>query len=198
METIDEESSLTGRTETTVDSRKVSPSVRVTLQTPGSVMSILNRIELMESLAMEIDLTQTKHTNWICDHINKRVCQKYVATINDGDLCQCGYSRRKHHQDSVKDNGDVTGWNIQQDTKPTKTDAFGQIEFSGVSQRIAEYVRVDYRTHMGVMMELLKDKWGMKAPNLLISVTGSVTNINVKPLIKRLVDVAKDAGITPL
>ena len=49
---------------------------------------------------------------------------------------------------------------------------------------------------MGVMMELLKDKWGMKAPNLLISVTGSVTNINVKPLIKRLVDVAKDAGIT--
>lgn len=57
-------------------------------------------------------------------------------------------------------------------------------------------MRVDYRTHMGVMMELLKDKWGMKAPNLLISVTGSVTNINVKPLIKRLVDVAKDAGIT--
>ena len=35
METTDEESSSTGHTETTVDSRKVSPSVRVTLQTPG-------------------------------------------------------------------------------------------------------------------------------------------------------------------
>ena len=32
METTDEESSSTGHTETTVDSRKVSPSVRVTLQ----------------------------------------------------------------------------------------------------------------------------------------------------------------------
>ncbi|KAI0235689.1 hypothetical protein LSAT2_013767 [Lamellibrachia satsuma] len=34
METTDEESSSTGHPETTVDSRKVSPSVRVTLQTP--------------------------------------------------------------------------------------------------------------------------------------------------------------------
>ncbi|KAI0215660.1 hypothetical protein LSAT2_032285 [Lamellibrachia satsuma] len=58
METTDEEPSSTGHMETTVYSRKVSPSVRVTLQTPGSVMSILNRIELMERLAMEIDLTQ--------------------------------------------------------------------------------------------------------------------------------------------
>ena len=37
METTDEESSSTGRTETTVDSRKMSPSVRVTLQTPVQV-----------------------------------------------------------------------------------------------------------------------------------------------------------------
>ena len=36
METTDEESTSTGHTETTVDSRKVSPSVRVTLQTPES------------------------------------------------------------------------------------------------------------------------------------------------------------------
>ena len=36
METTDEESSSTGHTETTVDS-KVSPSVRVTLQTPAQV-----------------------------------------------------------------------------------------------------------------------------------------------------------------
>ena len=35
METTDEESSSTGHTETTVDSREMSPSVRVTLQTPG-------------------------------------------------------------------------------------------------------------------------------------------------------------------
>ena len=42
METTDEESTSTrltstGHTETTVDSRKVSPSVRVTLQTPAQV-----------------------------------------------------------------------------------------------------------------------------------------------------------------
>ena len=37
METTDEESSSTGHTETTVDSRKMSPSVRVTLQTPVQV-----------------------------------------------------------------------------------------------------------------------------------------------------------------
>ena len=34
METTDEESTSTDHTETTVDSRKASPSVRVTLQTP--------------------------------------------------------------------------------------------------------------------------------------------------------------------
>ena len=37
METTDEESSSTGHTETTVDSREMSPSVRVTLQTPVQV-----------------------------------------------------------------------------------------------------------------------------------------------------------------
>ena len=41
METTDEESSSTGHTETTVDSRKMSPSVRVTLQTPGRPASPL-------------------------------------------------------------------------------------------------------------------------------------------------------------
>ena len=35
METTDEESSSTGHTETPADGRKVSPSVRFTLQTPG-------------------------------------------------------------------------------------------------------------------------------------------------------------------
>ncbi|KAI0211177.1 hypothetical protein LSAT2_004002 [Lamellibrachia satsuma] len=47
METTDEESSSTGHTETTVDSRKVSPSVRVTLQTPDTLEAIMAKVRNM-------------------------------------------------------------------------------------------------------------------------------------------------------
>ena len=46
METTDEESSSTGHTKTTVDSLKVSPSVRVTLQTPGRLRLCLGFVDV--------------------------------------------------------------------------------------------------------------------------------------------------------
>ena len=64
-----------------------------------------------------------------------------------------------------------------------------------------QYVRIDHKTDMDKAMKVLKEKWNMEAPNVLISVTGdakisqSQRHPGVKDMLSRLVDVAHNTGI---
>ncbi|KAI0237957.1 Riboflavin kinase [Lamellibrachia satsuma] len=72
METTDEESSSTGHTETTVDSRKVSPSVRVTLQTPANFPE-----DVVDSLPK--DFSTGVYYGWAC--VNGGAVHKMVMSV---------------------------------------------------------------------------------------------------------------------
>ncbi|KAI0235841.1 hypothetical protein LSAT2_013614 [Lamellibrachia satsuma] len=136
---------------------------------------------------------------WIPCNIKKRVCCTYMATKDDGHTCACGYLQEEHIENDHKNSVDSATWNIDRNTKLVKTDAYGKIQFSGVGQRIGQYVRVDHKTDMDVMMKLLKKCWDMEAPNLLISVTGGAKNFMMRPRLKEmfrrgLINVAKSTG----
>ncbi|KAM6064667.1 transient receptor potential cation channel subfamily M member 2 isoform 2-T3 [Theristicus caerulescens] len=79
------------------------------------------------------------------------------------------------------------------------TDAFGDIHFTGLGQKMGKYVRVSSDTPPRVIYHLMTQHWGLDAPNLLISVTGGAKNFIMKPRLKNifrqgLVKVAQTTG----
>ncbi|XP_078214848.1 transient receptor potential cation channel subfamily M member 2 isoform X7 [Callithrix jacchus] len=79
------------------------------------------------------------------------------------------------------------------------TDAFGDIVFAGLGQKMGKYVRVSQDTPSSVIFHLMTQHWGLDVPNLLISVTGGAKNFNMKPRLKSifrrgLVKVAQTTG----
>ncbi|XP_023594837.1 transient receptor potential cation channel subfamily M member 2 isoform X2 [Trichechus manatus latirostris] len=79
------------------------------------------------------------------------------------------------------------------------TDAFGDIVFTGLGQKVGKYVRVSQDTPSSVIYHLMTQHWGLDVPNLLISVTGGAKNFNMKLRLKSifrrgLVKVAQTTG----
>ncbi|XP_062389614.1 transient receptor potential cation channel subfamily M member 2-like [Sardina pilchardus] len=60
------------------------------------------------------------------------------------------------------------------------TDAFGEINFGGHNQNMAQYVRVSSGTSPNVLYDLITKCWKLRPPNLLISVTGGAKNFNMR------------------
>lgn len=132
-----------------------------------------------------------KEIQWIQNNISMRVCTTFVP--KDDRICHCGYEKSYHTEvQSGK-------WDEQQHTKTEPTNAFGKIEFQGFGQKIGRYVRVDYKTDMDLIIDLIKNQWKLHLPNLLISVTGGAKNFQMKPQLKEvfrrgLVKVARSTG----
>ncbi|XP_046503884.1 transient receptor potential cation channel subfamily M member 2-like isoform X2 [Equus quagga] len=79
------------------------------------------------------------------------------------------------------------------------TDAFGDIAFMGLGQKVGKYVRLSQDTPSSVIYHLITQHWGLDVPNLLISVTGGAKDFNMKPRLKNvfrrgLVKVAQTTG----
>ncbi|VFV24181.1 transient receptor potential cation [Lynx pardinus] len=79
------------------------------------------------------------------------------------------------------------------------TDAFGDIVFTGLGQKVGKYVRLSQDTPPSVIYHLMTQYWGLDVPNLLISVTGGAKDFNMKPRLKSvfrrgLVKVAQTTG----
>ena len=49
-----------------------------------------------------------------------------------------------------------------------------------------QYVRLDYETKPGLVLELLTKHWGLEMPKLLISVHGGIANFDLQPKLKRV------------
>uniref|UniRef100_A0A8D0EAT2 TRPM SLOG domain-containing protein n=1 Tax=Salvator merianae TaxID=96440 RepID=A0A8D0EAT2_SALMN len=90
-------------------------------------------------------------------------------------------------------------WDLRRHVQEVPTDAFGDLIFTGLGQKIGKYVRVSSSTPPRVIFQLMTQHWGLDIPNLLISVTGGAKNFNMKLRLKNifrrgLVKVAQTTG----
>ncbi|XP_064875857.1 transient receptor potential cation channel subfamily M member 2 isoform X2 [Oncorhynchus nerka] len=143
--------------------------------------------------------TQHSLAAWIKDNIRKKECCFYVDGDSKG-ICKCGYQRIHHVDDSIKpENYLGETWDRHRHVHEVPTDAYGDIWFGGLGQKIGKYVRVSSDTSPDLLYQLLTEQWKLPPPNLLISVTGGAKNFYMKPhltaLFRRgLIKVAQTTG----
>ncbi|XP_055727936.1 transient receptor potential cation channel subfamily M member 2 isoform X3 [Salvelinus fontinalis] len=143
--------------------------------------------------------TQRSLAAWIKDNIRKKECCFYVDGDSQG-ICKCGYQRIHHVDDSIKpENYLGETWDRHRHVQEVPTDAYGDIWFGGLGQKIGKYVRVSSDTSPDLLYQLLTEQWKLPPPNLLISVTGGAKNFYMKPhltaLFRRgLIKVAQTTG----
>uniref|UniRef100_A0A674A8W2 Transient receptor potential cation channel, subfamily M, member 2 n=1 Tax=Salmo trutta TaxID=8032 RepID=A0A674A8W2_SALTR len=115
-------------------------------------------------------------------------------------ICKCGYQRIHHVDASIKpENYLGETWDRHRHVQELPTDAYGDIWFGGLGQKIGKYVRVSSDTSPDLLYQLLTEQWKLPPPNLLISVTGGAKNFYMKPhltaLFRRgLIKVAQTTG----
>ncbi|XP_066475364.1 transient receptor potential cation channel subfamily M member 2 isoform X1 [Tiliqua scincoides] len=114
--------------------------------------------------------------------------------------CECGYLKEQHLEEAIKP-AMFQGkeWDPRRHVHEVPTDAFGDISFTGMGQKVGKYVRVSSNTPPRVIYQLMTQHWSLDVPNLLISVTGGAKNFNMKMRLKSifrrgLVKVAQTTG----
>nr|XP_022342892.1 transient receptor potential cation channel subfamily M member 2-like isoform X1 [Crassostrea virginica] len=141
----------------------------------------------------EEEFAQSPESRWIRKKIKMRECARFVAanpkpdfTTGKDTLCFCGLPFYKHSRISAIANSPPSAvtWSWKRDTKLLPTDAFGEIDFVGYEDIQRKYVRMDAETNMSDVLHLLLEVWGMKRPNLLISVSGGEKNFRLKSKLK--------------
>ncbi|PKU43133.1 transient receptor potential cation channel subfamily m member 2 [Limosa lapponica baueri] len=142
--------------------------------------------------------------SWIPENIRKKECTYFVESSQTSDsgriVCECGYLREQHLEDAAKPPIFLgKEWDPSRHIQEMPTDAFGDIHFTGLGQKMGKYVRVSSDTPPRVIYHLMTQHWGLDAPNLLISVTGGAKNFIMKPRLKNifrqgLVKVAQTTG----
>ncbi|KYO36053.1 transient receptor potential cation channel subfamily M member 2 isoform X1 [Alligator mississippiensis] len=141
---------------------------------------------------------------WIPENIRKKECIYFIESSQASDsgkmVCECGYPREQHLEDAIKASI-LLGkeWDPRNHVQEMPTDAFGEISFTGLGQKVGKYVRVSSDTPPRIIYHLMTQHWGLDPPNLLISVTGGAKNFNMKQRLKNifrrgLVKVAQTTG----
>uniref|UniRef100_A0A8D0EZ90 Transient receptor potential cation channel subfamily M member 2 n=1 Tax=Strix occidentalis caurina TaxID=311401 RepID=A0A8D0EZ90_STROC len=144
-------------------------------------------------------LPQENLISWIPENIQKKECTYFVES-SQTIVCECGYLREQHLEDAAKPPIFLgKEWDPSRHIQEMPTDAFGDIHFMGLGQKMGKYVRVSSDTPPRVIYHLMTQHWGLDAPNLLISVTGGAKNFIMKPRLKNifrqgLVKVAQTTG----
>ncbi|XP_067157599.1 transient receptor potential cation channel subfamily M member 2 [Apteryx mantelli] len=142
--------------------------------------------------------------SWIPENIRKKECMYFVESSQTSDsgriVCECGYLREQHIEDAAKPPIFLgKEWDPSRHIQEMPTDAFGDICFTGLGQKMGKYVRVSSDTPPRIIYHLMTQHWGLDVPNLLISVTGGAKNFVMKPRLKNifrqgLVKVAQTTG----
>ncbi|XP_036301235.1 transient receptor potential cation channel subfamily M member 2 isoform X2 [Pipistrellus kuhlii] len=143
-------------------------------------------------------------SSWIPENIKKKQCMYFVESSKLSDagkvVCECGYTREQHLEEAIKPQAfQGHEWDPKKHVQEMPTDAFGDIVFTGLSQKVGKYVRLSQDTPSSVTYQLMTQHWGLDVPNLLISVTGGAKDFNMKPRLKSvfrrgLVKVAQTTG----
>ncbi|EGV98052.1 Transient receptor potential cation channel subfamily M member 2 [Cricetulus griseus] len=147
---------------------------------------------------------QENLSSWIPENIKKKACVYFVESSKLSDagkvVCECGYTREQHEEVAIKPHAfQGKEWDPKKHVHEMPTDAFGDIVFTGLSQKVGKYVRVSQDTPSSVIYQLMTQHWGLDVPNLLISVTGGAKNfkmrLRLKSIFRRgLVKVAQTTG----
>ncbi|KAB0359104.1 hypothetical protein FD754_003260 [Muntiacus muntjak] len=143
-------------------------------------------------------------SSWIPDNIKKKECIYFVESSKLSDagkvVCECGYPREKHLEEATWPHTfQGQEWDPKKHVREMPTDAFGDIVFTGLGQKVGKYVRLSQDTPSSLIYQLMTQQWGLDAPNLLISVTGGAKDFNMKPRLKSvfrrgLLKVAQTSG----
>ncbi|XP_028669413.1 transient receptor potential cation channel subfamily M member 4a [Erpetoichthys calabaricus] len=117
-----------------------------------------------------------KTQSWIPKIIKKNVCNTFIEDpTSNGSLCQCGSPREKHVAVAMEDNFSaamVSKWDPQLHTTEEPTDAYGTLEFSGVSRKQSHFLRCSNSTDPKIIYNMLTGTWNIPPPNLVVSVMG--------------------------
>ncbi|KAM6225119.1 transient receptor potential cation channel subfamily M member 2 isoform 2-T2 [Rhynchocyon petersi] len=134
---------------------------------------------------------QENLSSWIPENIKKKECVYFVESAKVSDagkvVCECGYTREQHLEEAIKPHMfQGKKWDPKKHVQEMPTDAFGDIVFTGLGQKVGKYVRVSQDTPSSVIYHLMTQHWGLDVPNLLISVTGGAKNFNMKLRLKSI------------
>jgi hypothetical protein len=77
-----------------------------------------------------------------------------------------------------------TKWNYEEHTVDDElTDCFGSIKFTPL-RHFSKYVRVDFRTPVDYVLDIMFNSWHMYPPHMILSVTGGAENLSLKKSMK--------------
>uniref|UniRef100_A0A8C4L0H6 Transient receptor potential cation channel subfamily M member 2 n=1 Tax=Equus asinus asinus TaxID=83772 RepID=A0A8C4L0H6_EQUAS len=148
--------------------------------------------------------SQKNLSSWIPENIKKKECMYFVESSKLSDagkvVCECGYTHEQHLEEATWPCAfQGKEWDPKKHVQEMPTDAFGDIAFMGLGQKVGKYVRLSQDTPSSVIYHLITQHWGLDVPNLLISVTGGAKDFNMKPRLKNvfrrgLVKVAQTTG----
>ncbi|XP_060030125.1 transient receptor potential cation channel subfamily M member 4 isoform X2 [Erinaceus europaeus] len=118
-----------------------------------------------------------KEQSWIPKIFKKKTCTTFIAEPTDagGTLCQCGRDRSAHPAVAMEDAfgaAVVTSWDSSVHTTEKPTDAYGDLDFTGAGRRPSNFLRLSDRTDPATVYNLVTRTWGLRAPNLVVSVLG--------------------------
>jgi len=140
--------------------------------------------------------------NWIQSHFQKRECNKFISEKNKPGFCKCGRKKDNHSKKygfTVVSDPDAS-WTPEQSTCCDATDTYGEIEFAEDPKSSRKpYIRTSHDTPPSLLLTLLTERWKLKVPNLVISVTGGAKSFSLKPRLKEafskgLIKVAESTG----
>ncbi|XP_060539079.1 transient receptor potential cation channel subfamily M member 2 isoform X1 [Pantherophis guttatus] len=128
---------------------------------------------------------------WIPENIQKKECVYFIESSQLSDsgkvACECGYLKEEHLEEAIKPvMFQGKEWDPRRHVQEMPTDAFGDITFTGLGQKVGKYVRVSSSTSPKTLYQLITQYWGLDIPNLLISVTGGAKNFSMKMRLKNI------------
>uniref|UniRef100_A0AAY4C4L6 Transient receptor potential cation channel, subfamily M, member 4a n=1 Tax=Denticeps clupeoides TaxID=299321 RepID=A0AAY4C4L6_9TELE len=120
----------------------------------------------------------------------KRVCTTFVEdSFSNGQLCQCGERRESHDSVALGDHFStamVCHWESAQHSSDSPTDAFGELDFAGTSKKHSYFLRLSCDTPPPIVYTLMTAHWGLKSPNLVVSVVGGEGKSKVKTWVREV------------
>ncbi|XP_034042353.1 transient receptor potential cation channel subfamily M member 2 isoform X2 [Thalassophryne amazonica] len=159
----------------------------------------ISKAQLSKPLSPSLSFQHDVFAPWFKKNLCKKECFFFEKDKSE-DICKCGNLKTDHVVEAIKPEDFVgESWNKLRHIREVPTDAFGDISFGGLGQKIGKYARVSTETSPDILYQLLTEQWKLTPPNLLISVTGGAKNFYLKAGLKNmfhrgLIKVAQTTG----